>query len=169
MLALKRIFHTHTDTPESVPFNVNLDASQIVRSIHPVASSQRDQQKEVVRLLTLQHGYKVASEMSGVPYDLCRQWGARGKWKLSQTVTKHPITVAADNVASEIESNGKATKLSLSRYAKRAAQDSEQLSTREAPLVHKVAQVAQIVHPEEFNPKGQDQAQVAVNIAILNA
>lgn len=56
------------------------------------------------------------------------------------------VQSTANTLQSELEQNGKETKLSLSRYARRAAKDSEQLSTREAPLVHKVAQVAGIVH-----------------------
>lgn len=133
--------------------------------------------REQVRLLWIANGHNLveAAKAANVPYRRAQKWLQRGNWQdKSDAITRqvdssHFVSATADCLASEIESNGKATKLSLSRYAKRAAQDSEQLSTREAPLVHKVAQVAQIVHPEQFNPKGQDPATVAVSIAILNA
>ncbi len=52
----------------------------------------------------------------------------------------------------------------MSRYAKRAAQDSEKATIRDAPLVHKVAQTAGIVH--KWNEKEQSSNAV-VNIALL--
>lgn len=69
---------------------------------------------------------------------------------------------------SEIESNGKETKLSLSRYARRAAKDSESLSTREAPLVHKVAQIASLTHPNLFGAEAQP-AKFTLNVLNMGS
>ncbi len=133
-----------------------------------MATSLRDQQKEVVRLLVLQHGQKKASELSKVPYETVRKWTQRGHWlELSRNVPKQPITIAADSVAQEIQENGKQTKLSLSRASRRMALDSEQATLRHAPYVHKVAQTAALVNPELYAAEGPQQSQVAVNIAIL--
>ena len=105
-------------------------------------------QRELVRLLYLEHGHQKASELSGVRYDLVRQWASRYGWTqprteaLSQNVTKQ----VADKVQDELAENERETRLSLSRYARRAAKDSEQANLRDAPYIKAVAQTAGIVH-----------------------
>jgi hypothetical protein len=49
------------------------------------------------------------------------------------------------------------------------AKDAESVTLREAPYVHKAAQVASIVNPELYASKDKDATQVAVNIAILGS
>jgi hypothetical protein len=122
-----------------------------------------------------------ASELSGVPYDLVRQWESRRKRRAIKqanlitsnagvTVSHTPtITIAADKLETEIQENGRETKLSLSRAAKRMAKDSESATLRHAPFVKAAAQTAAIVNPELYASKDKDQAQVAVNIAILGS
>lgn len=125
--------------------------------------------KELVRLLVLQHGLQKASELSGVPYDLVRQWESRRKRKEKAIVTNvtNPIAVVADRVQAELEENGRETRLSLSRYARNASKYAEQATLRESKAVKAVAETAAITHG--WRDKEQGQAQVAVNIAILDA
>ncbi len=83
-----------------------------------------NQQRELVRLLYLEHGHKKASEISGVEYDLVRQWAHRGNWtparnqNVSQSVTKTIV----DNVQSQLANHAEQTKLGLSAYARRQAE-----------------------------------------------
>lgn len=109
------------------------------------------QHHEAVKTLAIAIGVRKAARQLGLSEDRVRQWSKRESWfklppqppsKANVTVVTSPSSV----LANELETNGRETKLSLSRYARRAAKDSESLSTREAALVHKVAQVAGIVH-----------------------
>jgi len=131
-----------------------------------VASSLRDQQKEVVRLLALQHNdLKLVSELSGVSYDLVRQWESRRRRKEKQIVTNvtHPITVVADNLEAELKKNERETRLSLTRSAKRMAKDAERATLRDSPFVHKAAQVAGIAFKW-----GEEKANQGFTLNVLN-
>lgn len=134
----------------------------------------RQTKKELVRLLVIQHGQKIAADLSQVPYETVKKWTQRGKWlapakpcdkTLSPFVPSpaHTIKLAADNLQDELADNEKATKLSLSRYAKRAAADAENASLREAPYVKQAAQVAGIVHQW-----GEGKAAAHFSLNILN-
>jgi len=115
--------------------------------------------KEEVRAVVLELGYNEASAKLGIKACTLRQWAKRFNWngtiKHSQatvTTVTRPVQVLAD----ELADNERETRLSLSRYAKRAAQDSENATLRDAPLVHKAAQVAGIVHKwNDANNQGQ--------------
>ncbi len=122
-------------------------------------------QKEVVRLLTLEHGLKEAARLSGVSYDVVRQWSARGKWKHSHPVTSSSATVAADTVAAELQSHEKETRLSLARSTARMAKDAEQVTLRESKHVLNVAKTAAITH--SWADSKANQANVMVNVALL--
>jgi hypothetical protein len=135
-------------------------ASQSTLSIHPVALSS---QKEVVRLLSLEHGFKKASELTGVPYGVVRQWSVRGKWKTSQNVTS-PVQTAVNNVQNELQESERETRLSLARSTRRLAKDSETVSLRDSKHVKNVAQTAAIVH--NWDQKAA-QTNVMVNVALL--
>lgn len=103
-------------------------------------------QKELVRLLVMEHGLQKASELSGVSYDLVRQWESRRQRKEKRIVTNvtNPVQQVADRLQDELADNEKETRLSLSRYARRAAKDAEQATLKDAPYVHKAAQIGEI-------------------------
>jgi hypothetical protein len=129
--------------------------------------------RELVRLLSKEHGHKIASELSGVPYDLVRQWSSRDQRKASQSVT-NPIQTAveatreiANNVESELAENERETRLSLSRYAKRAAKDSETATLRDGKQVKAVAEVAGIVH--KWGNQEKTGNQFSLNVLNINA
>ena len=70
----------------------------------------------------------------------------------------------ADALANVLQEHARETKLSLARSARRMAKDAEQATLREAPYVHKAAQVASITHgwgEKEKNPNA------ILNVAIL--
>ncbi len=69
----------------------------------------------------------------------------------------------------ELEANGHATKLSLSRSAKRLAAESETATLGESKHVLNVAKTAATISPELYASGDKNQAQVAVNIAILSS
>ncbi len=133
----------------------------------PAATATKEQ-RELVRILYLEHGHQKASELSGVRYDLVRQWASRFGWteprtqSLSQSVTR----AVADRVQDELAENERETRLSLSRYARRAAQDSEGASLKDAPYVHKTAQVAGLVHQWDSARPGQ---QFTLNVLNINS
>lgn len=123
-------------------------------------------QRELVRLLVLEHGLQKASELSGVPYDLVRQWESRRQRKEKQIVTSvtNPVQVVAERVESELAENERETRLSLARSAAYLAKKSERTTLRNSNNVKNVAQTAAIVH--RWDTK-QVQANVMVNIALL--
>lgn len=134
-----------------------------------MSSSIRQQpvNREAVRILALEHGLKRASELSGVAYETVKKWSQRQHWNVSVQHSQAivPAVPVADSVAAELQEHERETRLSLARYSARAAKDSEQLSVRQAPLVHKVAQVAGITH--QWSDKREGQSNVMVNVALL--
>ncbi len=121
-------------------------------------------QKDVVRALVLQHGQKVASELSEVPYETVRKWTQRGNW-LSQNVPKHVATTVADNVASELAKLESETRSSLARSAAKLAKRSESADLEQSGHVHNVAKTAAIVH--RWDAKSENNQNVVVNVALL--
>jgi hypothetical protein len=129
-----------------------------------------DADREQIRMLVLNIGYAKTSEQTGIKQATLRQWASRGQWftkakphaQAVATVTKAPADVLTD----ELQQNEKQTRLSLSRYTAKAAKDSEGCTIRDAKLVKAVADTADKTFQWSAN-KGQDQSQVAVNIAIL--
>jgi len=103
--------------------------------------------KEEVRAVVMELGYNEASAKLGIKACTLRQWAKRFNWngtiKHSQetvtTVTK-PIQVLAD----ELADNERETRLSLSRYARRA-----------------IAAVNKSVHPAKWTKEAKDIAQTA--------
>ena len=136
-----------------------------VQSSPPARATQ--QQRELVRILYLEHGHQKASELSGVRYDLVRQWASRYGWTeprslaLSQDVTKR----IADTIQDELATSERETRLSLARSAKQMAKDCEGLPVRHADKAYTVAKTAAIVH--RWDAKEQGTGNVVVNIALL--
>ncbi len=128
---------------------------------------QTSNQKELVRLLYLEHGHQKASELSGVNYGLVRQWAVRGNWiqerkqALSQNVTK----LVADNVQSELARLEHKTRTSLARSAANMAEKAETATLRASGQVHNVAKTAAIVH--RWDSKSENSQNVVVNVALL--
>jgi hypothetical protein len=131
------------------------------------AAKANQQQRELVKLLYLEHGHQIASEMSGVRYDLVRQWASRYGWKgPSQSVTASSIRVVTERLTDELADNERETRLSLSRYAKRAARDAETASLRDAPYVKSAAQVAAITH--KWNDNSTQANHFTLNTLNIN-
>lgn len=137
-----------------------------MKSATPVSKDKR----ELVRILYLEHGPQRASELSNTRYDLVRQWASRYSWAeprekaLSQTVTRQ----VADKISDTLAEHERETRLSLARYASRAAKDAEGASLRDAPLVHKAAQVAGIVHKWDNEKSNQTFTLNVLNINSLD-
>ncbi len=121
-------------------------------------------QKDVVRALVLQHGQKIASELSEVPYETVRKWTQRGNW-LSQNVPKHVATTVADNVQSELAKLESETRTSLARSAARMSREAEKAELKRSGEVHNVAKTAAIVH--RWDAKTDQSQNVVVNVALL--
>jgi 16S rRNA U1498 N3-methylase RsmE len=116
-----------------------------------------------------------ASELSGVPYELVRQWESRRKRRAIKkaveagvTVSQSPVTIVAERIQDTLAEHERETRLSLARYARRAAKDAEQASLRDAPLVHKAAQVAGIVHKWDSEKSNQTFTLNVLNINSLD-
>ena len=122
-------------------------------------------QRELVRLLYLEHGHQRASEISGVRYDLVRKWASLGNWKQLHKPSQSPIQKAIDNVAASLAEDERETRLSLSRSARKLATEAEGANLRQAGDVHKVAQLTGIVHKWDNEKQG---ATFSLNVLNLN-
>lgn len=132
------------------------------------ASCETD--REAVRLLAIQFGVREAARRSGLSEDRVRQWSSRFNWLQRSTPEQQKaivttVTSPGDIMLQELERNGHATKLSLSRFARNAAGKHERGPITKAPLLHKVAQTAAIVHG--WQDKQGPQTNVMVNVALL--
>ena len=123
--------------------------------------------RELVKLLVIEHGQKKAAELSGEPYEKVRKWTQRGNWLASHSVP-NGVAETVCRVADELADNERETRLSLSRYAKRAAKDAEGASLKDAPYVKSAAQVAGIVHKwDSDSSKGNHFTLNTLNINSL--
>ena len=123
--------------------------------------------KEEVRLAVLELGYNTASQRLGIKAATLRQWAKRFSWNVTRTHAQETVTtVTRPSVAvlDELAENERETKLSLSRYTKRASKDAENAKLRDAPYVKQVAQTAGITF--KWNDREQSNNTV-VNIALL--
>jgi len=122
--------------------------------------------RELVRLLVIEHGQKRASELSGEPYEKVRKWTQRGNWLASQSV---PSTSTVDRISSELANDERETRTSLSKYARNASKEAENVNGLVAlglsDKVHNVAKTAAIVH--RWDAKTENTGNVIVNVALL--
>src|SRR5438552_18349640 len=81
--------------------------------------------KELVRLLSIEHGYKRASELANVDYAVVRQWAVRGKWKQKHDPSQF-VTGAADALANTLAEHKKRTKLHLAKYSEEASREASE-------------------------------------------
>ena len=131
----------------------------------PVSKDQRN----LIRVLPADHDLKTISELTNVSCANVRQIVSRFQRKqgLSQIVT-NPVQQVAERISDELADNERETRLSLSRYAKRAAKDAEGASLKDAPYVKSAAQVAGIVHKwDSDSSKGNHFTLNTLNINSL--
>ncbi len=107
--------------------------------------------KEAIKLLVIQHGQREAARIAGLNEDTVCSWAYRYGWSVNKTDASKPQartgnTTLVERISDELAENEKETRLSLSRYARRASRDAEEASLREAPYVKQVADVAGKVH-----------------------
>ena len=105
--------------------------------------------KEAIRILVLEHGQREAARIAGLNENTVRSWAMRYNWSTPTAATKtqpNGHSALVERISDELSENERETRLSLSRYARRAAQDAEKASLRDAPYVKAAAQVAGITH-----------------------
>ncbi len=102
--------------------------------------------KEAVRLLVIQHGQREAARIAGLNENTVRSWAMRYNWSTATKTQPNGHSALVERVQDELAENEKETRLSLSRYARRASRDAEKATLREAPYVKQVADVAGKVH-----------------------
>lgn len=115
-------------------------------------------------------GYEKASQRLNIKACTLRQWAKRGKWNVTRNHSQELVTTVTQPIqilADELAQNERETRLSLSRYAKRAAKDSEGATIRDAPLVHKVGQLAGIVH--KWGTEDGKSNQFTLNVLNINS
>jgi hypothetical protein len=123
-------------------------------------------QRELVRLLYLEHGHQKASELSGVNYDLVRKWASRYGWtEVCHSVT-NAASIAADNVAATLQARKAQSRTLLSEYQVRAATEA---AAHEKPLsitrqVNDLASIHAKVWPEDQTK----EANFSLNVLNLN-
>jgi hypothetical protein len=101
------------------------------------AQSATPVNKEAIRILVQDHGYKTASELSGVKQATLRQWAKRGNWlrpkagqivqinhkqALSQTVTPSYSTLG-DGHAQKVQEHRDNSLTHLARYAEESGRN----------------------------------------------
>ncbi len=121
-------------------------------------------QKELVKLLYLEHGHQRASELSGVNYDLVRKWASLGKWNGLHKPSQLATVVA--NVESELQTHERKTKLGLASYAATQADHlAKNGKLSDSGHFKNVAGGAAIVH--RWDAKSENTQNVVVNVALL--
>ncbi len=135
----------------------------IGNGLMPAATATKDQ-REIVRLLYLQHGHKKASELSGFEYDTVRQWAHRGNWTsdLSQSVTKATV----DNVAATLAARKQESRAKLSEYQVRAA--TEAAAHREPLKITRQVNDLASIHAKVWPEEQGNIAQFSLNVLNLN-
>ncbi len=131
--------------------------------VMPAATATKDQ-REIVRLLYLQHGHKKASELSGFEYDTVRQWAHRGNWTsdVSQSVTKATV----DRVQDVLQQRKHESRTLLSEYQVKALHEA---TAHDKPLsitrqVNDLASIHSKVWPEDQTK----EANFSLNVLNLN-
>lgn len=123
-------------------------------------------------MLALEIGEKPTAEKLGIPYDRIRQWSHRYGWKRTSLSIQQPVTVVtvrpADVLQDTLAEHERETRLSLARYARRVSKVSEKASIKHAGLVHKVAQVAGLVHKWDSEKSNQTFTLNVLNINSLD-
>ena len=89
---------------------------------------------------------------------------ATGQLAVMQSDAITQVQSVPQSIASIFAEHERETKLSLARSARRMAKDAEQATLREAPYVHKAAQVASITHSWGLREKNPN---AILNVAIL--
>ncbi len=128
-------------------------------------SNQIQVNKEAVRLLVIQHGQREAARLAGLNEDTVCSWAKRYGWKVASKTQANGHSALVERISDELETNERETRLSLSRYSKRAAQEAEEAKLRDASNVHKAAQVAGITF--KWDQKSDMGQNVIVNVALL--
>ena len=130
--------------------------------------------KEEVRLLAIEIGVREAARRLGLNEDRVCKWSERGKWFTTPKQEKAKMAVVssvskpANILLDELAENERETRLSLSRYAKRAARDAENATLKDSPYVKAAAQVAGIVHKWDSEKPGQSFTLNVLNINSLS-
>lgn len=127
-------------------------------------------QRELVRLLYIEHGHQKASELSGVNYTLVRKWASRYGWTepRQQTLSQNVTRRVADAVADDLAEHERETRLSLAKASRRMAKDCEELAVRDADKAYTVAKTAAIVHRWNDEKQGGSFNLNLLNLADLN-
>lgn len=118
-------------------------------------------------------GVRPAARKLGLNEDTVCSWAIRYGWEIKpakrgpETIaSKMQATTVGDAIRDELAENERETRLSLSRYARRAARNAETATLRDAAYVHKAAQVAGIVHKWSNDDKPN---QFTLNVLNINS
>jgi uncharacterized protein YjcR len=125
--------------------------------------------KEEARMLVAELGYNQAADKLQMKAATLRQWAKRFSWNVTRTHAQQTVTSVtkpSEALADTLAEHERETRLSLARYASRAAKDAEGASLRDAPLVHKAAQVAGIVHKWDSE---KTNTQFTLNVLNINS
>ncbi len=125
--------------------------------------------KEAIKLLVIQEGTREAARMAGLNENTVLSWAHRYGWKTAikpQSITGN--TRLVERISDELAENERETRLSLSRYARRASRDAEEASLREAPYVKQVADVAGKVHKWDQQAPGTVFSLNVLNLSMLD-
>lgn len=129
--------------------------------------------KEEVRLLAIEVGVREAARRLGLNEDRVCKWSERGKWfstpiqKKAKTAIVSTVSRPGDILLDTLHEHERETKLSLARYARKAAQDNEQAGLEQAPMLHKVGQLAGLVH--KWGEQGKTGNQFTLNVLNINS
>src|SRR6266404_3572148 len=119
------------------------------------------QDREAVRMLVQDVGYKEASSRLGISYATLRKWAERGKWNKPRVHSQAIVTTVtkpADAQLAILNERKHKSKLHLSSYVEKASHRASQLQggalLKESGNVKNVASVHAGLWPEEEQGQG---------------
>jgi transposase-like protein len=119
-------------------------------------------------MLVLALGFNEAASKLGLKPNTLRVWSRRFKWRVQPQKQSRKPTVTSVQPAQALEGEmvklGNETRLSFAKSFHRMAKDSESVSLRESPYVHKAVQGASIVHGWD---RDKDKGNNILNVAVL--
>ncbi len=141
-----------------------------------MTTTQRQVIQEQVRTLYYSNGRNLseAARTANIPIDRAEKWKERGNWdnvitKPEMSELSESLRRTSDNAAVALANDERETRASLSRYAKNASREAENmpgvLAIAASDKVHNVAKTAAIVH--RWDSKNENTQNVVVNVALL--
>lgn len=130
--------------------------------------------KEEARLLAIEYGIRETARKTGINANTLLSWSKRYAWfaQPASVIKQNGNAISAIKptgtiVLEDLAEHERDTKLSLARYARKAAQDNEKAGIEQASAMHKVGQLAGLVY--KWGEQGKTGNQFTLNVLNINS